>query len=363
MAEITVGEVSPAQFEQLNAMCVPSGSGAQAVHSEVHSAVQTAALAASFPPVLSVGQSSTPSATLPPALSVGQSSTPSASQPTVQSPILSAMKESAEALRHASAPGLRVFGAFLDSEPVGRLELSPIEATPVPLTIRSAVQSTVPLTAPLTGASTVPPTVPLPVTPTGHGVWVIRCFWVLDKAKGMGLGRRLMELALDAVATEPVAVLTYDNWMPPAFLEKFGFRQVQRQVEAILMVRGAGGELGEDGPEGSAPRATPDSTLVSFTAVTPTFDVSPDCVRVDVVYTPRCPWRIVNARQRLADARELSDRVVTQEHRLLSREDALCWGEEYTYVDGEPLSGGPVTKDVLLKAVTERLRAKGLMPR
>lgn len=310
MAEITAGEVSPAQFEQLNAMCVPSGPAAQAAHSAIQSAI----------------------------------------------------KESAEALRQASVLGLRAFGAFMDSEPVGRLEVSPIEATPVPLTTTVTVPSTATLTVSSTTPLTVPSTVPLTVPPTRGDVWVIRCFWVLEKAEGMGLGRRLMELAFHAVGNQPIAVLTYEDWMPPAFLEKFGFRQVQRTGEGILMVRAGGAGTGEVSPEGSVPRATPtpDSTPICFTPVRPTFDVRTDCVRVDAVYTPRCPWRIVNVRRRLAEARELSDRVVTHEYPLVSHEDALRLGEEYIYVDGEPLSGGPVTKEALLRVVKERLTAKGL---
>lgn len=91
--------------------------------------------------------------------------------------------------RKASAMGARVFGAFLEGgEPVGRIEIMPIEAAPVPL--------------------------------EGDGLWVIRCIWVLDKAKGLGIAGSLMRLALDAAeGSKGVAVLTYPGWMPPAFFE------------------------------------------------------------------------------------------------------------------------------------------------
>lgn len=302
--EVTVTEVSPDRFEQLNAMCVPHGPEAP--------------------------------------------------------DILSARRESAEALQRGCAMGLRVFGAFLGSEPVGRLELSPVDAAPVPL--------------------------------TGQGVWVIRCIWVLNKAKGLGLGRRLLRLALDSVGAEPVAVLTYDDWMPPAFFEKYGFVQAQREGEAILMVRPGGpSALGRARPEGCARgeaagggaarggmargESTPgthcpedssrgtnsESSAVSFVPVKPSFELSPGYVRVDAVYTPRCPWRIATIRRRLGAARELSDRVVAEEHPLENREDALRFGEEHFYVEGEPLAGGPIAREAFLQAVTERLRAKGLI--
>jgi predicted N-acetyltransferase YhbS len=231
----------------------------------------------------------------------------------------SAVRESTEALRQASPSGLRIFGAFLDGEPVGRLELSPLDVAPVPL--------------------------------KGRGVWVIRCVWVLDKGRGLGLGRRLMELAIDSVGHQPISVLTYEGWMPPAFFRKFGFEEAERHGEAVLMARPA------------EPGAVSDSgvSTVSFAPVRPVFELSPGCVRVDAVYTPRCPWRILLARRRLEAARQLSDRVLTFEHIIRTREDALRLGEEYVYIDGEPLFGGPVTRETFLQAVKERLSAKGLI--
>jgi GNAT superfamily N-acetyltransferase len=271
----TVTEVSPDRFQQLNAMCVPPGKDAPDV--------------------------------------------------------LAAMSESADAMRKAFAEGLRVFGAFIDSRPVGRLEISPVEAAPVPL--------------------------------RGRNARVIRCIWVIEKAAGLGLGRRLLELALGSVEAQTVAVLTYPDWMPPAFFEKFGFRQVQRHGEATVLVRSmqrVDESARNDPAELNGSPAAPETAGISYVPVKPELQVSPDFVRVDAVYTPRCPWRIVNVRQRLATARDLSDRVMTYEHRLNSREDALRLGEEYTYVDGQPLYGGPVSKEVFLHAVMKRLRDKGL---
>ena len=102
---------------------------------------------------------------------------------------LAALKESADAHRQGEAMGARVFGAFVEGgEPVGRIEIMPIEAAPVPL--------------------------------KGDGLWVIRCMWVLDRAKGLGIAGSLMRLALDAAeGSKGVAVLTYPGWMPPAFFE------------------------------------------------------------------------------------------------------------------------------------------------
>ena len=102
---------------------------------------------------------------------------------------IAVLRESADAHRQGAAMGARVFGAFQEGgEPVGRIEIMPIEAAPVPL--------------------------------EGEGLWVIRCIWVLDKAKGLGIAGSLMRLALDAAeGSKGVAVLTYPGWMPPTFFE------------------------------------------------------------------------------------------------------------------------------------------------
>lgn len=66
---------------------------------------------------------------------------------------LSILRESQEVHRQAAAMGAKVFGAFLEGgEPVGRIEVMPVEAAPVPL--------------------------------DSDGLWIIRCLWVLDKARG-----------------------------------------------------------------------------------------------------------------------------------------------------------------------------------
>jgi len=100
---------------------------------------------------------------------------------------LAALKESADAHRQGEAMGARVFGAFVEGgEPVGRIEIMPIEAAPVPL--------------------------------KGDGLWVIRCMWVLDRAKGLGIAGSLMRLALGAAqGSRGVAVLTYPGGcLPPS---------------------------------------------------------------------------------------------------------------------------------------------------
>ena len=164
---------------------------------------------------------------------------------------IAVLRESADAHRQGAAMGARVFGAFLEGgEPVGRIEIMPIEAAPVPL--------------------------------EGEGLWVIRCIWVLDKAKGLGIAGSLMRLALDAAqASRGVAVLTYPGWMPPAFFERFGFEQVEQKAgQAAVLLR----------------KANPsDSCEVSLVSPAARFgrplgaQLPRDTVLVEAVFGLRCP--------------------------------------------------------------------------
>lgn len=77
-----------------------------------------------------------------------------------EGPALNAvLRESAAAHARAEAMGARVFGAFMEGRPVGRIEVMPIEAAPLPL--------------------------------QGEDLWVIRCLWVLPPAEGKGIFRHV----------------------------------------------------------------------------------------------------------------------------------------------------------------------------
>ncbi|MCR4402196.1 MAG: GNAT family N-acetyltransferase [Firmicutes bacterium] len=222
------------------------------------------------------------------------------------------LQESRAAQLHALEMGARVFGAFLEGEPVGRVEVMPIEAAPLPL--------------------------------EGEGLWVIRCLWVLEKARGRGIARSLMELALKASErARGTAVLTYPDWMPTGFFERFGFAVVGWGGSGIVLLRS------------SDPGAR-----VTFVPVVRKAESSGSEVRVEAVLNARCPWMARYYRTRLAHARSISDRVTTEEYVVHTREDALRFGEENLYVDGKPAFAGLAGLDELERVVRERLAAKGL---
>lgn len=221
--------------------------------------------------------------------------------------------ESAAAQKRAAAMGARVFGAFLGGEPVGRVEVMPIEAAPLPL--------------------------------EGEGLWVIRCLWVLEKARGMGIARSLMELALKASwEARGTAVLTYPDWMPVGFFERFGFTVAGRSDPGVVLLR-----VADPGAR------------VALVPVARDSAPSDDEVRVEAVFNVRCPWVIHYYRTRLAFARSVSDKVTTAEHVIHTREDALRFGEENLYVDGAAPFAGLARLEELERVIRERLAAKCLL--
>jgi len=230
---------------------------------------------------------------------------------------IAVLRESADAHRQGAAMGARVFGAFQEGgEPVGRIEIMPIEAAPVPL--------------------------------EGEGLWVIRCIWVLDKAKGLGIAGSLMRLALDAAqASRGVAVLTYPGWMPPAFFERFGFEQVEQKAgQAAVLLR----------------KANPsDSCEVSLVSPAARFgrplgaQLPRDTVLVEAVFGLRCPWVIQQYRRYLSIAGSISDRVIAREYLIRDHSDALLLGEENLYIDGVAPFAGPIRREQLEQAIRSRL--------
>jgi len=231
------------------------------------------------------------------------------------------LRESAQAHLRAAAMGAKVFGAFIDGQPVGRIEVMPIEAAPVPL--------------------------------EGEGIWVIRCLWVLEKAQGLGIARTLMNLGLEAAkGSKGVAVLTYPNWMPPSFFQKFGFELVCQDGDTIVLLRKATPRHG--------PVSADCNAQVALIRPALEFPTSDDTVRVDAVFNSRCPWLIQYYRRYLAFARSLSTRVVTSEYVIDTHADALEFGEENLYIDGIAPFAGPVARQEVERLIKERLGAKGL---
>ncbi|HHW17829.1 MAG TPA: GNAT family N-acetyltransferase [Firmicutes bacterium] len=266
------------------------------------------------------------------------------------------LRESAQVHQHVAALGVRTFGAFRSGKPVARLEIMPIDAAPLAL--------------------------------VGDGLWVIRCLWVLEEAQGSGIARLLMERALGvARGSKGIAVVTYENWMPASFFEKFGFEVVETKGKATLLLKKMRPEAaisfapiltgkktnrgrmadedavgvripagGQPAEEGVVPARGHRETAASAGGQ-PAED---GAVRVEAVFTGRCPWLMQSWRHWLKVASEISDKVLTSEKMILTRADAMRFGDENIYIDGVPYEGFPIHVESFRKAIQERLAAKGL---
>ncbi len=219
--------------------------------------------------------------------------------------------ESAAAHDRAAEAGARVFAALTEGRAVGRIEVMPIDAAPLAL--------------------------------EGDDLWVIRCLWVLPPAEGRGAARALLGRALEAAGgSAGVAVLTFPGWMPASFFEKHGFAPVQTRGDHILLLK----------PNRPTAR-------VSLAPARSRPSGGRDQVHVEAVVSGRCPWLVLTYRRLLRTAREMSPRVVTTERIIADRADALSFGGESIYIDGEPLEEAPAF-ETFRRRMHESLLKKGL---
>lgn len=63
----------------------------------------------------------------------------------------------------------------------------------------------------------------------------------------------------------------------------------------------------------------------------------------------------------MASQKARSDRVVAAEYVIHTRADALRFGEENLYIDGDAPFAGPARLEELERAIRDRLAAKGLL--
>ncbi len=240
------------------------------------------------------------------------------------------MAESARVHRHVATLGVRTFGAFRHGKPIARMEIMPIDAAPLAL--------------------------------SGDDLWVIRCLWVLDEAQGSGIARRLMGKAIElAQSSKGIAVVTYEDWMPISFFERFGFRRVDALGTATLLLL----TMRPDAVVAFAPVITGQAGVRQYTkgpAYEQEFGGREAHVEAHVtaVFTGRCPWLMQSWRHWLNAAQELSDKVITSEIMIFTREDAFCSGPEDLYIDGVEYQGSPVQLEPFLETIRQHLTVKAM---
>ncbi len=102
-------------------------------------------------------------------------------------------------LEDAVEKGLRKEIILMDGDAVGMIEYAPAEASAYPI--------------------------------RGAGVWVMNCVWVLRRAKGRGLGKKLMRRMLETYGSEASRVPRpleghHSPWLRLGHMEYLGFRSI-----------------------------------------------------------------------------------------------------------------------------------------
>ncbi|MGI6627620.1 MAG: GNAT family N-acetyltransferase [Bacillota bacterium] len=241
------------------------------------------------------------------------------------------LQESARVHRHVATLGVKTFGAFQDGKPVGRMEIMPIDAAPMAL--------------------------------SGDGLWVIRCLWVLEEAKGAGIARHFMNEAMKiARDSNGIAVVTYENWMPVSFFEKFGFEIAEANGPATLLLLKMSSETAVSFEKHFGRYRHSDTQRRRHPGL-PSSQISDrlnanEMAHVTAVLTGRCPWLMQSWRHWLSVAKGISDKVVTSELIILTRNDAAEFGDENLYIDGVPYQGSPVQFEPFRQAIEERLAGR-----
>ncbi|HOJ88480.1 MAG TPA: GNAT family N-acetyltransferase [Pseudothermotoga sp.] len=204
----------------------------------------------------------------------------------------SVLRESAEIHAQVARFGVKTFAVFDKEHPIARLEVMPIDVAPFAL--------------------------------HGEDLWFVRCVWVLPEYQNKGIAAELMNAALSVAAgSSGIATVTYENWTPVEFFQRYGFEVVDQRDSSILMLL-----------------KFESSASVRFVKYKFQSRAFQNKITVRLVMTGRCPWIMQSWRSWAAQVKQLySGKVEIQESFILHRCDAITQGEEGIYVDDIPYTG------------------------
>ncbi|MBT9131238.1 MAG: hypothetical protein DDT40_01214 [candidate division WS2 bacterium] len=180
----------------------------------------------------------------------------------------------------------------------------------------------------------------------GEDLYMLNCYWVKPGEEGKGYGKALMEKILE-ITRDRKGVVAWgaEGWMPPSFFEKYGFEFLENWDNAKLFLK----------------KYTPDAYVkIINTGFKPLKGEGK--VIVEAVYSPQCPYIVANYEEAISKALEFSPQVLVLKHIILNREQALEFGSENFYIDGESLFFGPIEinkLETILKEKVENLKTSG----
>lgn len=177
------------------------------------------------------------------------------------------------------------------------------------------------------------------LTLEGEDLYMLNCYWVKPGEEGKGYGKALMEKILE-ITRDRKGIVSWgaEGWMPPSFFEKFGFEFVENWGITKLFLK----------------KHSPDARVkIINTGFKPLKGEGK--VIVEAVFSPQCPYIMANYEAAISKALEFSPEVLVLKNVILNREQALEFGEENFYIDGESPFFGPINVDKLETILREKV--------
>ena len=215
---------------------------------------------------------------------------------------------------HHSYLGLKTWVAYQGVEPVGHIELIPVEHAPRPI--------------------------------SGEDLMIITCLHVVEKAQTHGIGRALLTTAEEYSFSrnKGIAACSFEsgNFMPGSFFSHFGYENIAERDTQILAFKSKNGT------------PTPMFIPIGYQPI-PVKD------KVSVVYfhCPQCP-RSGSALEKLKKkSRTKKDQVILQTFNTGERKEVERLGISHgVFIDGQVIGSFPPDPAVLLGKIDEELRLK-----
>ncbi len=183
-----------------------------------------------------------------------------------------------------------------------------------------------------------------PLSPiAGDNIYYFHCLDINKEFRKKQVGKRLMERIADDVKVLGGKGLVADcfgeYWMPVDFFKKMAFVLVEKFPEHSLVLR----KISKDAQAKYIPTAYNGELLERG-------------IQVDIQHWVTCPYMISNYRKVKDMVKKLEPRAIIRERIINTKDDVKKWGGSGFYLNGKPVSWGPVSEEELKKALEEAKR-------
>ena len=180
-----------------------------------------------------------------------------------------------------------------------------------------------------------------PLSPiTGENIYYFHCIEINQEMRNQGIGKQFIDKISEDVKTlngKGIAVDSFgDFWMPESFFTHLGFEAVQKYPGHTLLLK----------------KFTKDSQ-VNLSDTVYKGDLAKSGIQIDIQLSPSCPFLIGNYRKARAIIEKLEPSAQIRERMINLSEDVKKWGGTGVFINGKSISGGPIDKETIKKALSE----------